>query len=427
MLSRNTATPIPSDRKGLYPVGTAFYRNGREQRGIGVNHWGAFITELDPLGAPSNYVTDFADIKQTWGLPFVRMAVGMYSRATWYNQWHLNKAAFYAKLDEVVARAEALGLGIVAVLVWGARGFTDACYDIYGTFEPPKNLAYKHTKAWQLFETFVTEVVTRYKNSPAIWAWQLGNEVINTIGAEYHPSWKVDGTDAVAGAIVNWGTKPGGGTYAPSDKMTMAEWQAFSQNAVALINSLDEHRRCIFGGSPLGNSFAVKIQTANSLAADTLADWNGVASTDFMPWIAYREKAFSGLGQHVYPRNLADSRFFSGAEKTAGEIIALSKAWADQVGKPFYLGEFGATRYKNSDENVDEVSTDAATEQAAFNEALNVGVIAGGVKLASVWNWSGDVTSPVNTVPDWMRWKLTDATRTYQLTAIAAANAAMQV
>lgn len=426
MLARNTGTPIPTDRKGLYPVGTSFYRNGSEQRGIGVNHWGAFIHELAPLGVPSDFNADFTAIKQTWGLPFVRVAVGMYSRSTWYNQWHLNKPAFYAKLDQVVAKAEALGLGIVAVLVWGARGFTDACYDIYGQFEPPKNLAYKHTKAWQLFETYVTEIVTRYKNSPAIWAWQLGNEVINTIGAEYHPSWKLDGTDGVAGAIVNWGTKPGGGTYAPSDKMTMAEWQAFSSNFVALVNSLDEHRRCIFGGSPIGNSFAVKIQTANSLAADTLADWNGVASTEFTPWIAHREKAFNCLEQHIYPRSLADSRFFSGSEKTAGEIIALSKGWADQVGKPFYLGEFGATQHKNSGENVDELSTNLATEQSAFNEILNTGIVGGGVKLSSVWNWAGDVTSPVNTVSDWMRWKLTDATRTYQLTAIAAASAAMQ-
>ena len=427
MLYQCTAVPIPTNRVGMYPQGTSFYRNGREQRGIGVNHWGAFIDTLSPLGCPHDYYNDFTAIKQTWGLPFVRMAVGMYSQSTWYNNWYLNKPLFYQKLGDVVSRAEQLGLGIVATLVWNPRGFTNALYDITGTYYPVKDLAYTHTVAWQFFAQHITEVVNFLKGSSAIWAWQLGNEVINTIGAEYHPSWKLDGTDGVAGAILNWNTKPGGGTYRPSDKMTMQEWQQFSANFVALVHSGDSNRRVIFGGSPVGNSFAVKIQTANSLAADTLADWSGVATTDYIPWIAYRERAFNALEQHVYPRSLTDLKFFNGSEKTAGEIIALSKAWADQVGKPFYLGEFGATQYKNAAENVDELSTNLATEQAAFNDILNAGIIAGGVKLASAWNWAGNVTAAVDTVPDWMRWKLTDSTRLYQLTALANANASMQV
>lgn len=424
MLSANTGTSIPVDRKGVYPVGTAFHRAGREVRGIGVNHWGVFINELAPLGAPSDFNADFTSIKQTWGLPFVRCAVGMYSRTTWYNQWHLNKPAFYGKLDALVAKAEALGLGIVAVLVWGPRGFVDTCYDVYGTFQPVKNLAYQHTKAWELFETFVTEVITRYKNSPAIWGWELGNEVVNSVGAEYHPSWKLDGTGTDGGgtalpANLNWGTRPGGGTYSPTDKMSMPEWLKFSQDFVSLVNRLDEHRRCIFSGSPIGNSFAVKVQTSNTLAADTQADWSGVPATEGIPWLAYREKAFNTITQHIYPMSLGDSRFFGGGEKTNGELIALSKGWSDQAGKPFFLGEWGATYWGDA---VDESSTNLTTETANFNSALNA-IVSASIRMSAAWNYGGDLSGAA----PWMRWKLSAPERVYQMTAIAAANAAMQV
>lgn len=422
--AKNNTTPIPTDRKGIYPVGTQFYRNGAPVRGIGVNHWGSFINELAPLGVTSNFNDDLTAIKQTWGLPFVRVAVGMYSRSTWVTNWKNNKAAFYDKLDAYVSKAESLGLGIVAVLVWGPRGFTDAAYDVYGEFNPVKNLAYKHTGAWKLFEEFVSEVVTRYKNSPAIWAWELGNEVVNSVGAEYHYSWKLDGTGTDGGstplpANLNWGTRPSGGSYQPTDKMSMAEWQRFSSEFVALVNSLDENQRAIMSGSPVGNSFAVNAQTSNTLTADTLAQWNGTtAATEFLPWIHYRDKAFNCIVQHIYPMNMADSRFFNGGEKTQGELITLSKGWADQVGKPFFLGEWGATYWGDA---VDESSTNLATEQANFNSAL-AAVVSSQTPLSAVWNYGGDLAG----ASPWMRWKLTAPERIYQLESIAAASAAMQ-
>lgn len=422
---RNNSVPIPVDRKGIYPVGTQFYRNGSPVRGIGVNHWGSFINEVVNLGVTSDFNADLTAIKQTWGLPFVRVAVGMYSRTTWANNWKADKANFYAKLDAYVEKAEALGLGVVAVLVWGPRGFTDACYDIHGEFNPVKNLAYPHTKARQLFDEFVTEVVTRYKNSPAIWAWELGNEVVNSVGAEYHYSWKLDGTGTDGGGTalpgnLNWGTRPGGGSYQPTDKMSMSEWQRFSADFVALVNRLDENQRAIMSGSPIGNSFAVQAQTSNTLAADTLAQWNGTtAATEFLPWLKYRDQAFNCIVQHIYPMKLNDGRFFNGGEKTQAELIALSKGWSDQVGLPLFLGEWGATCYGDT---VDEISTTPTEEQANFTAALNA-VVSSNVPLSAVWNYGGDLVG----ASPWMRWKLTAQERIYQLEAIAAANAAMQI
>lgn len=412
--SKNTGLAIPADRKGVYAVGTSFYRNGKEVRGVGVNHWGSFIDEITPLGPPSDYLVDLPDIKNNWGLPFVRVGLCMWSKETWYTNYFQNKAAYFGMMDAYVAKCEALGLGIIAALTWGMRGFTDACYAIYGTFEPPKALAYKHTNAWKLFEQYITEVVTRYKDSPAIWGWELGNEVVNTIGVEYWRDWPLDGS---VNSFLNWGTRPQGGNYAITDKMDYSQWWQFTTNFIELVNSLDPHRRIISSGSPVGNSFAVNAQTQNTLAADTLAQWNGVPATEGIPWMCYRDKPFPIMNMHIYPQSLTDHRFFGDSEKTLPQLIQLSREWSDQVGKPFFLGEFGATYHGPGD----TVSTDQASEEATFYAGL--AAAQSYAKLSAVWNYAGNLSGPA----EWMYFKMTDPARLYQLEAMAAANAAMQV
>ena len=134
-----------------------------------------------------------------------------------------------------------------------------------------------------------------------------------------------------------------------------------------------------------------------------------------MPWIALRDQSFDVLESHIYSQSLSNSQFYNGGEKTAAELISLHKGWADQVKKPFYLAEFGATCWGDS---VDQTSTDLATETSNFNAAL-AAVLTNNIQLSSVWNYDGNLVG----ASAWQRWKLNDPSRRYQLDAIAAANA----
>lgn len=398
---------------GLQVSGKNFIRNGKVFSGIGINHYSLALNQMVDMGVGgiANSANDIKDIK-AYGLPFIRCAFGWYDGNSWYNNYYLNKSSYFAALDNVVANCENNNIGLIPTLLWSVIKLCDSTFNIYGTYSPPSALSDKKSKAWLLASTYITEVVTRYKDSPAIWAWGLGNEICNSAGAEYHSSWIPDGSSA---AWLNWGTRPTGGNYLASDKMTMNDWRIFSKNCIDLIHSIDTSGRFISSGSPIGNSFAVTAQTTNSFASDTLAQWNSAANG--LSWVVYRDQCFDTVCNHIYPKSLSNSLFFNGAEKTQAELIALTKGWADAANKPFFLEEWGATYHGDP---VDETSTDITTETANFNSALQA-IITNNIQLSSAWNYGGNFSGS----SAWMKWKMSDPAKAYQLIAIANANANM--
>jgi len=408
---------------GLRAYGNQFVKGDRVFRGIGVNHFALLLRQVDSaLGTAVDYSADMTAIKQTWGLPFIRLAAGWYSRSTWFNKWYSAKAAYLAAFDAIVAKAEALGLGLIPCLFWDLKGFTDATYDVYGSRSNLPNLASKSSNAWALASEFVSDIVSRYRSSPAIWGWEIANEATGNTGPEYWPTWALDGTGVDGGSSplpssLNWGAPPEGGAYAAGDKMSMANYLKFSNDCKTLIQQLDGYGRIVISGNGQGNSFAVGAQTANSLTADTLAKWN--AAVGAMSWPVYRDQSSTVISYHSYPLSLSNSQFFNGAEKTAAQMIALFKGWADAVNKPFFLGEFGAT-YIGHGSQPDEISSTSGEEATNFNAILSA-ITANDIQLSAAWNYGGDLAG----ASTWQYWKMSDATKTYQLTAIAAANAAM--
>lgn len=398
---------------GLNVNGTNFIRNGSVFRGIGVNHFSMLLRQIVVVGPAVNYDEDMRAIKQDWGLPFVRFAAGWWDRTYWYANWYQNKAAYFAAFDAVVESAENRGIGLIPTLFWNLKQFTDATYDVYGSRSAPSTLATKSSNAWLLAAEFIDDVVSRYRTSPAIWACDLANEACGSCGPEYYSTWALDGTKA---AWLNWGTRPEGGTYAASDKMSMVQWRDFTRNAVELVHSLDGRGRFVSSGSGLGTSFAVGVQTADTLTADTYAQRNSFAPGG-QSFFSYEEQAFTAMCNHIYPQSLSDLVWFNSAEKTAAELIAYYKAWSNSAGKPFYLGEWGATYHGSGS---DPISVDQATEEATFSAVL-ASIVANDVQLSSCWNYGGDLAG----ANEWEWWKLTDPARLYQLTAIADANRTM--
>ena len=365
------------------------------------------------VGGISGPDADLNAIKQTWGLPFVRVAFGGLTRATWL-YWYNNQAAYLAYLDVVVASAEKYGIGLIPVLFWDFTSFTDLTYTAYGTFQPPSKAADLTSNAWALCSQFITQIVSRYAKSPSIYAWEIGNEMAANIGAEYNSSWALDGTYA---AWLNWGARPDGPNYVAGDKLSLTYYNIWTENCIQLIKAIDKSGRFISSGNSLGRPYAVTAQNTSSTASDSFVQWSSGIGTSGLPWIVYRDQYFSGVSQHIYPKLTNDGAHFSDNDMTFTQLIAASKVWTDSVNKPLYLGEFGSCF---TDPAGDPVSVDLTTETANFNGFLSA-IINNNVPLSSAWNYGGNVSG----VAAWMKWKMSDPSRMYQMILLANANAGM--
>ena len=143
-----------------------FVRDGRPYRGVGVNYFDLFIRVLH---APTN-TSSLAGLKELGegGIPFVRFALG-YGSAD-LGRYFDDPDAYFGALDRVVRQAETNGVGLIPSFFWHFMEFPDP------TGEPRDQWGNPGSKTHERMRRFVAGVVRRYKDSPAIWAWEFGNE-----------------------------------------------------------------------------------------------------------------------------------------------------------------------------------------------------------------------------------------------------------
>lgn len=399
---------------GLQAVGTSVYRNGRPWRHVGVNNFALFMRELYSFsGVPNPGLVSDVNAMADRGIKLVRVGFGWFDYTRWRDLYHLDKPTYWAAVTRTLDALASRGVLCIANMGWSVQAFTQLTYYTTGATIAPSRLPDKTSALHSLWVEYITDFVSRYKNHPAIGAWQFGNEMSGKLGNEWRAEWAVDGS---FNAAVDMGLKPEGTAYAASDKMSHANYVAFTRQFVDLVHSLDPHGRMVLSGDAIGNSFAVGVRRQNSLAADSYSDWDGRPDTGGVNWLAYREQAFDGVCSHIYPlaAQVGDGQFFSDADRTYREHIQYAKAWADEAGKPLILEEWGATRYGS---NVDPTSTDLASETENFTEALQA-IQDYDVPISCLWNWGGNVSGGI----EWQLWDVTHSSRTYQLDAIQRVN-----
>jgi hypothetical protein len=150
----------------VQPDGTLRLDN-RRFTGVGVNYYSAFERALDNA-SDTSYDAGFAALGR-WGVPFARLDISGYwpSKA---NLFFTNRAEYFRRLDGLVASAERHGVGLIPSLFWTTFTFPDLAG------EHLDQLAVSNSVTRQKMREFTTEIVNRYKDSRAIWAWEFGNE-----------------------------------------------------------------------------------------------------------------------------------------------------------------------------------------------------------------------------------------------------------
>ena len=343
LLAMASAGEAPAGQPGLYVSGGVLMRAGQAYHGIGANYFSLFSRLLkDP--ADESSLKNLAALGKR-GIPFVRFMCGGF----WPSDMSLyqnNRDAYFRRLDQVVHAAEQAGIGLIPSLFWNTSTVADLCgepLDQYGNSE---------SKSIAFIRRYTHEVVTRYQHSPAVWAWEFGNEY--NLGADL--------PNAAQHRPPVW---PQLGTAKERSIRDELKWQhietalrAFAETA----RGIDPHR-AILNGNSIPRQSAWHNANGGTWQDDDDPQFAAILRRDNPP-------PLDVISVHIYP----DPKNHYTARQTSLEgLVATTQRHAKALDKPLFIGEFGAPD-----------AGDRATQEAAFNELLQA-IRTHQVPLAAFW------------------------------------------
>lgn len=157
----------PADAQLTLGPNATVLKEGRLYRGIGVNYFDCFLRTLKK-GDDTSYDAGFAVLAEK-GIPFARFC----GTGFWPSDMQLyqtDRAEYFRRFDGVVHSAEKHGIGLIPSLFWTVGTVPDLVHESIDQWGNPQS----KTQEWM--RSYVREVVTRYRQSSAIWAWEFGNE-----------------------------------------------------------------------------------------------------------------------------------------------------------------------------------------------------------------------------------------------------------
>jgi len=287
-------------------------RAGAPYRGVGVNYFDLLARVLKH---PDD-ATHRAGLQRLGraGIPFARfMACGYWPID---NDLYLqDRPEYFRRFDRVVAAAQESGVGLIPSLFW----HLSTVPDLVG--EPLDQLGNPQSKTLAFVRQYTTEVVTRYQDSPAIWAWELGNEY----------NLAADLPNAAQHRAPVWPKLKTALARSARDDFTAAQLVVVARAFAETVRRHDPHR-LLLSGNALPRTSAWHNTHERSWKPDTPAQFAEILARD-------NPSPLDALCVHIYPH--AGDKYPAGAASIDAIVAAASQA-AAQAGKPLVIGEFGA-------------------------------------------------------------------------------------
>lgn len=314
---------------GLTVVDGVLLRDGKPYRAIGANYFDLFARVLrNPKD--TSHRTGLARLAQA-GIPFVRfMACGFWPVD---NDLYLkDKESYFRRLDSVVRAAQEEHVGLIPSLFWTLSTVPD----IVG--EPLDQWGNPRSKTIAFLRHYTREVVARYKRSPAIWGWELGNEY--NLGADL--------PNAAAHRPPVWPNLKTALTRSERDDLKFVYLAVAFREFAATVRELDPQRMIISGNS-LPRASAYHNVLEHSWKEDTPEQFREILLRD-------NPSPIDTICVHVYPQ---EKNQYPAGTRTLDDLVRLVQQNARREKKPLFIGEFGVGVHGSKER-----------EQVAFEEIL---------------------------------------------------------
>ena len=375
--SFSIGTSAASVKPGLRVTGMGTVMLGNEMYyGYGLNLFSTFQYHLDCYyhygdaldNLPRKYIDDLAMCKK-YNLQYVRMPFTCWG---WngYKLFDEDRETFFLLLDDIVEEAERQQIGIIASLLWNPDTLP------YYVGEKRSQMGNPHSKTVAFAKEYVAAIVRRYKDSPAIWGWEVGNEynlVADLCSRDYtahlpHEVFKV-------------------GEWNNFDFYTSVEMQTYYRIISETVRKYDSYRLMTNGNGEMRSSSYHMNQTAQAVGADHIwnINWTGDTYEQFIDIVRYHTP--EPMDTHSFHYQAVRGKNFLSTMNVGGDTCSLREAFSWYVqasrtnGLAAFFGEFG---------DFIELEESASPEQIQEKfRSLVVDMVASDLQLACAWlPWS---------------------------------------
>lgn len=378
-LSEAASSPLTVNDNGQ------LMKDGKPFRAIGVNYF-SVISEAIARPYASNFVDGFKSL-QANNVPFVRVMFGSYWPSE-MKQYFSNKSRYFNSIDKVVAAAKKYNVGIIATLSWNPALFPDL------SREPISSLVIPDSNSHILMRQYIRDVVSRYKDSGVIWAWEFSNEMnLNADlpnAHEFRPPVSVkQGTPSFRSELDDYS----------HDHLT-ALYEAFKDEVTSQIPDA-----ILSTGNSLPRPYSWNNYYYGAWDSDNIIQFCEMLSKD-------NPVGYKLMSIHAYPKTsnsplVGFPGYFSKKDISIDEMLNEVTKCSKKTGQSVFLGEFGVPKMNHVE-----------TEMAVFNKTLD-SIVASDVALSALWVY---------------RFKYQDTTfnasnenyRKYQINAIGEANSKLK-
>jgi len=296
---------------GLYVQDGVLMHSGKPYRAMGVNYYTCFNTLIDQ---PENrdFVEGFRILREKYDIPFIRFSGCSYGSKGW-ELYTENPVEYFRRFDRVVREAEKRNLGLIPSLFWYVCSVADYCG------EPLSELGNPDSKTRALYRKFATEMATRYKDSPAIWGWEVGNEYMlfaDLPELNHLPPNKAGSEEA----------------RTAKDKILRAMILEVYQEVYDSVRAVDPDRMVVTGDS-MTRAAAWHNRHKDAWGADSRSQWEKMFAGD-------TPDCFEVVSFHMYALH-DQCASFDGRKLSLEEFVGVAVENARKRGKPVWCGELG--------------------------------------------------------------------------------------
>lgn len=338
--------------------------------GYGVNYFGAFARYVESESqSTKEYEAGLAGLA-SYNIPFIRIPLCSYY-PSYYELFDKDPDRVFSYLDKVLDECAENKLGVIGSLMWW-----DAVVPAH-VGEKRSDIGVLGSKTLEYAKNYTKAIVERYKDHPAVWGWEIGNEYnldADLCDKEFKIWLWPEGISGMPLENING-----------YDYFTSEELRTFYTEIAKVIRQYDDYRMITTGNGEMRTFAYATYKSSQKKSADHTWEmrWNGNTRKQFDEMNAYfTPDPIDTVSFHLQSGSADGSNKYVLEFSMFGKTISSEEYFrayyetAKSMGKACYFGEFG-----------DMLEMETAPDVIEKFRYVTDAIAASGIQMASLWQF----------------------------------------